>query len=78
MLKEVNFDAGCAQQKLDELGRFLQDQEFFSETAIVTKFKEWVHLSSFIGSLNAGLWRPDRYKFEFHIQGCFQSRPGRW
>jgi hypothetical protein len=51
----------------------LVQHSFFSETEIVDELKKRLHLSCLIGSLSAGVWRPNRYKFEFQIHGVFKA-----
>ena len=73
ILQPIDLDFSKAETELSEFRAFLQSNSTFSETEVVGQLKSRVNLSCLLGSMIAGVPRPDRYRFEFLILGVFRA-----
>ncbi|QQP90158.1 DUF4263 domain-containing protein [Skermanella sp. TT6] len=69
---ETRLDSARAEKELDEYKTWLNQNAEFPENRVVTKLKARKDLCLLI-QLAAGKGQPDRYKYEFMLQGAFRA-----
>lgn len=70
---KIALDFTRAEKELVEIKEFLDRNATFQEWQITAELKKRPHVSCLIGSLIAGVPRPDVYKFEFQLLGVFRA-----